>query len=444
MKCASWLALIVTCCGFGQNWPQFRGPNASGVGTGATPATWSVEKGENVRWKTPIPGIAVSSPIVWGDKVFVTTAISSDPNASFRHGAYGDVEPSKDVGKHAWKVYALDKKSGKVLWERTAHEGVPKTKRHTKSSQASCTPVTDGKVVVAHFGSEGLHAFDLDGKPLWKVDLGVLNAGWFFDPDYEWGVASSPVIYKDMVIVQVDIQKDSFIAAFRLKDGKQVWKTMRDELPSWPTPTIFENPTRTDIVTHATKAIRGYDPMTGKELWQLKGNSEVTTPTPVVSGGLVIITNGYQGIQPFYAVKPGATGDISLKDGQETNESFASSKKRGGPYKPSPVIYDGLMYVVNNAGILTVYEAPTGKQVYQQRLGTGGSFSASPVAADGKVYAWSEDGDVYVVKAGRTFEQVGKNSMGEVIMATPAVADGMLVVRGMKHVYGIASPATGK
>jgi outer membrane protein assembly factor BamB len=275
--------------------------------------------------------------------------------------------------------------------------------------------------------------------------LGVLNAGWFFDPDYEWGVASSPIIYKDMVIVQVDIQKDSYVAAYRLKDGKQVWKTMRDELPSWPTPTIFENATRTDLVTHATKAIRGYDPMTGKELWKLTGNSEVTTPTPIVGNGLVIITNGYRGIQPIYAVKPGAVGDITLKEGEETNQSIAWSKKRGGPYTPTPVIVGGFMHVVNNAGILTVFEVATGKQVYQQRLGSGGSYSASPVAADGKVYAWSEDGDVYVVKAGEKFEQLAKNAMGEVIMATPAVSEGMLIVRGMKHLYGIqaAAPASG-
>jgi outer membrane protein assembly factor BamB len=439
MRVVFMLAVMTTGC-FAQNWPQFRGSNASGVGSGSTPVTWDIEKGYNVRWKTPIPGIAVSSPIVWGEKVFITTAVSSDPKASFRHGAYGDVEPSNDLSNHTWMVYALDKKTGKILWERRAHQGVPKTKRHPKSSQASCTPVTDGNVVVAHFGSEGLYAFDTNGNLLWRVDLGILNAGWFFDPDYEWGVASSPIIYKGMVIVQVDIQKESYVAAFRLKDGKQVWKTMRDELPSWPTPTIFENGTRTDLVTHATKAIRGYDPMTGKQLWQLTGNSEVTTPTPIVANGLVYITNGYRGIQPIYAVKPGANGDITLKEGQETNEKIAWSKKRGGPYTPTPLILGELMYIVNNQGIVTVLESVTGKQVYQQRLGTGGSYSASPVAVDGKVYVWSEDGDVYVIKAGPKFEQIGKNQMGEVIMATPAISDGTIIVRGMKHVFGIAAP----
>jgi outer membrane protein assembly factor BamB len=422
-----------------QNWPQFRGPNASGVAEGAkTPVSWDVEKGVNVRWKAPIPGIAVSSPIVWGEKVFVTTAISSDPKASFRHGLYGDVEPSADTSKHSWKVYCLNKRDGKVLWERTAHEGVPRTKRHPKSSQASCTPVTDGKVVVAHFGSEGLYAYDMDGRLLWKKDLGKLNAGWFFDPDYEWGVASSPIIYRDMVIVQADIQKDSFVAAYRLRDGTEVWKTMRDEIPSWPTPTIFENSVRTDLVTHATRAIRGYDPTTGKELWRLGPNSEVTSPTPIVAHGLVYITNGYRGIQPIYAVKPGAKGDITLKEGQTSSEYIAWSSPRGGPYTPTPVIYGDFMYVVNNQGVLSAYNAKTGQRIYQQRLGSGGSYSASPVASDGKIYCTSEDGEVYVVKAGSTFELLAKNSVGEVVMATPAISGGMLIVRGMKHLYGIA------
>jgi outer membrane protein assembly factor BamB len=429
-------ALVVAA----QNWPQFRGPNASGVVDGAKPpVSWDLEKGKNVRWKTPMPGIAVSSPVVWGDKVFVTTAISSDPNAAFRHGLFGDVEPSTDTSKHSWKVYCLNKKDGKVLWERTAHEGVPKTKRHPKSSQASCTPVTDGNVLVVNFGSEGLFAFDMNGKQLWKQDLGKMNAGWFFDPDYEWGVASSPIIYKDVVIVQADIQKDSFLAAYRLKDGSVLWKTMRDELPSWPTPTIFENSVRTDVVTHATKAIRGYDPITGKELWKLTPNSEVTTPTPIVAHGLVYITNGYRGIQPIYAVKPGAKGDISLKEGQTSNEYIAWSNPRGGPYTPTPVIYGDLMYVVNNQGIVTAFNAKTGERIYQQRLGNGGSYSASPVASDGKIYFSSEDGDVYVVKAGPAFELLAKNSVGEVVMASPALSDGVLIVRGMKNVIALGT-----
>ena len=424
-----------------QNWPQFRGPNASGVADGKPlPVSFDVSKGTNVRWKAPIPGISVASPIVWGDKVFVTTAISSDASAKLRHGLYGDVEPSNDVSKHTWKVYCLNKADGKVLWERVAHKGVPKTKRHPKSSQNSCTPVTDGKVLVAHFGSEGLFAYDFDGKLLWKQDLGKLNAGWFFDPDYEWGVASSPIIYKDTVIVQADIQKDSFVAAYSLKDGKQVWKTMRDELPSWGTPSIYEGKPRAELITHATKFIRGYDPATGKELWRLSGNSEITTPTPLVAHGLIYVANGYRGVQPIYAIKPGASGDISLKGEQTTNESIAWSHKRGGPYTPTPVIYRDQLYIVNNQGVLSSYNAKTGERIYQERVGNGGSYSASLVAGDGKIYLSSEDGDVYVVKAGPKMEVLAHNSVGEVVMASPALSDGMLFVRTMRHLIAITAP----
>jgi hypothetical protein len=316
----------------GVDWPSFRGPVASGVADGfATLERWDATKGDGVLWKTKVAGIAVSSPIVWGDRLFVTTAVSSDPTASFRHGLYGDVEPSKDMAPHSWRLLCLDKKTGKLIWERVAHEGVPRTKRHPKNSQASATPATDGKVVVAHFGSEGLYAYDFAGKLLWKRDLGVLNAGWFYDPDYEWGAASSPILWKDLVIVQCDIQKGSYVAAFRASDGQPVWRTERDEIPSWPTPTVAEISGKAELVTQATKFIRGYDPRTGAELWRLGPNSEVTTPTPIVAHGLVYVTNGYRGIQPIYAIRLGGKGDLTLPEGKDSSEFLAWSKKRGGP-----------------------------------------------------------------------------------------------------------------
>ena len=421
-----------------QHWPAFRGANASGVADGTpTAVKWNTATNENVAWKTPVPGVAVSSPIVWGDRVFVSTAISSDPNQSIRTGLYGDVEPVNDSSKHTWRLLAIDKKSGKVLWDKVAYEGIPRTKRHPKSSQASATPVTDGRRVIVSFGSEGLYAYDFDGKQLWKKDLGVLNAGWFFDPDYEWGIGSSPIIYKNMVIVQCDIQRHSFIAAFDVDTGKEIWRTDRDEIPSWSTPTIFEANGKAELVTQATTFTRGYDPMTGKELWKYSGNSEIAIPTPIIGPGFVIITNGYRGVQPIFAVKPGATGDITLKDNATKSDFVSWSTKRGGPYIPTPLIYGDQLYVLNN-GVLTAYKVATGEQIYQKRLGgTGGVFSASPVAADGKIYCAGEDGDVFVIKAGPEYVELATNSMGEVVMATPAISDGLIIVRGGKNVYGI-------
>ena len=424
----------------GQQWPSFRGPNASGVADGQpTASKWNTATGENIIWKAPIEGLAVSSPIVWGDRVFVSTAVSSDPNAGIRTGLYGDVQPSNDTSKHTWRLIALDRRTGKVLWDRVANEGAPKTKRHPKSSQASATPATDGRRVVVSFGSQGLYTYDFDGKLLWKQDLGVLNAGWFYDPDVEWGMASSPIIWKNFVIVQCDIQKGSYLAAFDVATGKQLWRTPREEIPSWSTPTIYEQDGRAELVTQATKFTRGYDPSTGKELWRLSGNSEIAIPTPIIGPGLIIVANGYTPIQPIYAIRPGASGDITLKTGQTQSESIAWSMNRGGPYIPTPVIYRDQLYVLAINGVLTTYDVRTGQRVYQQRVGSGGSFSASPVAADGKIYILSEDGEVFVVKAGPAYELLATNSMGEVVMASPAISSGTLIIRGVKNLFAIAS-----
>jgi outer membrane protein assembly factor BamB len=437
------LCLLSFTVAHAQNWPSFRGANASGVADGKpAPVTWDATKGTNILWKTPIPGLAHSSPVVWGNKIFVTTAISSKGGEYFRAGLYGDVDSDKDTSKHTWKVYAINKLTGKILWERVACEGVPKIKRHIKSTHANSTPATDGKHVVAFFGSEGLYCYDEDGKLLWKQDLGVLDSGWFYDPDYQWGTASSPIIYKNMVILQCDVQKGSFIAAYDIKDGKQVWKTPREEIPSWGTPTIYEGKTRVELITNATRAARGYDPMTGKELWRLSGNPEVTATTPVAGHDLIFICNSYRPNQPIYAIRAGASGDISLKDGVTSNEYVAWSMQRGGTYMPTPIIYGDYLYTCANHGVLTCYNARSGERVYQQRIGDkGGSYSASPVAADGKVYLSSEDGEVFVVKAGPKYELLATNNMGEVLMATPAISDGMIFVRGQHNLFAIAEPA---
>jgi outer membrane protein assembly factor BamB len=304
------------------NWPQFRGPGATGVADGQYPPTnFDVPKGKNVRWKTPIPGLGHSCPVVWEDHVFITTAISTDPKATLKPGQYGNVDSVKDDTVHRFLVICLDKKSGKIVWEKEVCKGVPQVKRHLKGTHANPTVATDGTHVIACFGAEGLYCYDRAGNFLWKRDLGKLDSGWFYDPDYQWGFGSSPVIFENRVIVQCDAGKNSFIAAYALTDGTTIWQTPRNEIPSWGTPTVVVGSTRTEIVTNATKFARGYDPMTGKELWRLGKHSEITVPTPFLGKGLIWLASGYSPVQPIYAVRPGANGDISLKD-KETKRSL--------------------------------------------------------------------------------------------------------------------------
>jgi outer membrane protein assembly factor BamB len=428
------------------NWPSFRGSGATGVADGQfPPAVWDAEKGINIRWKTPIPGLGHSCPVVWQDRVFVTTSVSGDPKADFKPGLYGDVDSVDDKTEHNWKVYCLDKKTGVILWERTAHTGVPTVKRHMKGSHANSTPATDGKHLVACFGSEGLYCYDLDGNPLWKQTLGVLDSGWFYDPEYQWGFGSSPIIYRNKVIVQCDVGKNSFIAAYDLADGKRIWQTPREEIPSWGTPTVIEANGRAELVTNATKFARGYDPETGKELWKLARHSEITVPTPFLGQGLIFITSGYRPIRPIYAIKPGASGDISLKEGEKSNQFVAWSTDTGGTYQPTPLVYGDHFYTCSNEGMVTCYEAKTGKRLYRERLPGAGGHTASPVAADGKIYFTSEEKGIRVIKAGPTFELLAANQLGDPCMATPAISDGMLFVRSQHFVFGIGwKEAAGK
>jgi hypothetical protein len=419
-------------------WTGFRGENASGNGDGqGAVVEWDLESGRNVRWKTAIPGISTASPVVSGNRVFVVSAISSAGDSTFRTGLYGDVKPVDDLSEHTWKIYALDTASGKILWERTAHTGLPKVKRHTKSSQANSTPVTDGKRVVAVFGSIGLlAAWGVDGTPLWTTDIGIVDSGWFFDREVQWGHSSSPIVYNDTVIVQVDQYKGSYIAAYALDSGKEVWRTeRRDEISTWGTPTIFRAGDRDQIVTNGT-TVRGYDAATGKELWTLGPNSEITVGTPVVGNGLVYVTGGYPPVRPIYAIKPTASGQMTVK-GDAAPDSLAWTNEREGTYIPTPIFYDGILYTFANNGIVSAYDGASGERIYRARVGGGGSFSASPVAADGRLYFSNEDGQIIVAKAGREYVELVTNEMKEVIMATPAISDGTIVIRTLGHVYGI-------
>ncbi len=422
------------------NWPSFRGLNASGVADGQhPPVVWDAEKGHNVRWKKPIPGLGHSCPVVWGERIFLTTAVG-ETKAELKAGLYGNVDSVKETPPLTWHVYCLDRATGEVVWERVAHKGVPKGKRHTKATHANPTCATDGKHVVACFGSEGLYCYDLAGKLLWKQDLGTLDSGWFYDPDYQWGFGSSPILYKGLVIVQCDVGKGSFVAAYEAGSGKRVWQTPREEIPSWGTPTVVETGGRAELVTNGTKFVRGYDAQTGEELWRLSGNSEITVPTPVAGHGLVFVSSGYRSPRPVWAIRPGGRGDITPPKGKSEAEFIAWSNRKEGTYMPTPLVYGEHLYSCSNDGVVTCYEARTGKRLYWERLGSDGGFTASPVAADGRLYFTGEEGVVYVVKAGPAFELLAVNRVGDPCLATPAICDGALLVRSQRYLYAFGRP----
>jgi outer membrane protein assembly factor BamB len=413
------------------SWPSFRGVLATGVADGQNlPDRWDVATGENILWRVPLPGLAHSSPVVWGDRLFVATAISSDPKAGFRKGLYGDGDASTDRSRHRFVVMAIDKRTGKTLWERVAIESEPLNKRHVKNTYASSTPATDGRMVVAWFGSQGIFAYDVAGTLRWKVDLGRLDLGAYDIPSVEWGPASSPIIWKDLVILQVDTQADSFLIALRLETGETVWKTERDELPAWGTPTVVDTSSGPVLLTNASNFIRGYDPRTGRELWRLGGSSKITAPTPFVAEDLLVFASGRGPERPIFVVKPGFKGDLTLPAGKTSSDAVVWSRTGRGSYMPTPLAYGGLLYVLANNGVFDAYNLKTGEEVYRQRLPVIGSgYSSSPVAADGKIYLSSEDGDILVVAAGPEFKLIATNAMGESLMATPALSDGVMYVR---------------
>lgn len=420
-------------------WPSFRGLHASGFDDDArVPAHWDTETGKNIKWKTPIPGLAHSSPIVWGDRVFVTSAVSSDPDPYLRIGLYGASPDHPEHLVHAYKIFCLDTATGRLLWEHTAHRGVPKVKRHVKATHANSTPATDGRHVVAFFGSEGLYCYDMTGKLLWSRDLGLLDSGAFDVPALQWGFGSSPIIHGQRVIVQCDVNNQSFLAVFDVNDGREIWRTPRDEGAGWGTPTIYQAEGRTRLAVNGYHHIGGYDLETGREVWRIAGGGDVPVPTPVVADGLIYITNAHGATAPIYAIRTTAVGDISLAEGAKSNAHVAWSYRRGGAYMQTPLVYRGLLYNCRDNGALTVYDAKTGKVVYRKRLAGGGvGFTASPVAGGGNVYFTSEEGDIHVLRAGREFELLSVNSMGEVCMATPAIVDGTLLVRSRGHVTAI-------
>ena len=425
-----------------QNWPGFRGPNGSGVGNGSGPTTWNAEKGANIAWKTPIPGLGHSSPVVWGDRIYVTTAVPLNAGAD-QSVRFGDqMEQANDLVPHSWRVYALDRKSGKIIWQTATHEGTPRGKRHVKSSYANPTPVTDGRSIVVSFSDGTLACLDRNGKLIWKQSFEVpqnLKADEGLNE-----ITTSPILFKNLVIYLHDFVPNAYLAAYELSSGKEVWKVTRDEANTWSTPTIVTANGKSVLVTNSWRHVRGHDPATGKELWRMKGRkgSWDRGPVPLQFGDLTIIAGGGPE-QPLFAIRPTASGEIVNLVDQPRSEHIAWATDRGSPYIPSPVVFENHIYVLSDKGILSAYDVRDGRRVYQERVSpTAGGFSASPVAAGGKLYLASEDGEVYVIRAGPRFELLATNPMGEMCLATPAFAGDTLIVRTRSHIYAIGASAT--
>ncbi len=432
------------------NWPQFRGTEARGIADGQNPpVVWNAIDGENLLWKTKIDGLGHSSPVVFGDRVYLTTAVSEAGDFSIKPGQYGGVDSVEDDSPHAFVLLCLNKNDGSVIWRRQAVEAKPQVKRHLKSTHANCTVATDGTHVIAFFAGEGLFCYTREGELMWQKDLGTLDSGWFYDKSYQWGFAASPIIFEENVIVQCDVQEDSFVAAFSLSNGKEVWKTMRDEIPSWSTPTVVSSQRGPMLLTQGTGFARGYDARNGQEWWRFGNHSEIVVPTPFVAHDLIFITSGYSPIQPIVAIELDAEGDITLPQGESEGEFVAWYKSKGGPYMPTHIVYGDYLYLCSNSGIVSCLQAKTGERVYRQRLSKGldqldevvagleGSTSmvGSPVAADGCLYFPCEEGFVFVVKAGPEFEMLACNPIGENVLSTPAISQGVFFVRGTEHLF---------
>ena len=436
--CTLTLMGVLTLQAANRDWPQFRGEHASGVAEGfSTPSTWNVDSGENIRWRTEIPGLAHSSPIIWSDRVYVCTAVMPG-KAELKVGLYGDIEPLKENEAVQWRLLALEKNTGKVLWNQLGFEGVPRLKRHPKSTHCNSTPATDGRRIVEIFGSEGLFCFDETGKLLWKKDLGPMDSAFYMVPSAQWGFGSSPVIYKDKVVVLCDVLTNSFLAVYALEDGKELWRTVRDDVPTWGTPAIVQTRERLQIVANGWHHIGGYDLVTGKELGKLDGGGDIPVPTPIFGHDLIYLTSAHGTSRPMRAVRPEATGDITPAEVARTNEFIAWVHPRQGNYMQTPILVGDLLYACLDNGVVTCFDAEHGNIRYSERLGDGGQgFTASPVAADHKLYVTSELGNVFVLRAEDKFSVIATNRLGETCMATPALSEGSLFFRTRGHLVAI-------
>lgn len=434
--------LLAVCSGLqtarATNWPQFRGPEASGVSPAATPTSWNVATGENLRWQTPIPGLGHASPIVWDGKVYIATAVRPGAKAELKIGLYGDGDSYAEKEKHQWRLLCLDKSSGKILWDKLELEAVPRLERHTKATHCNSTPATDGKRIVAMFGSEGLFCFDMKGEKLWSKDLGKLHAAPQDMPSLQWGFASSPILYEGKVVVQVDTITEQFLAVFDASDGKELWRQPRKDNSSWCTPIVAKTAGRTQVIANGWKEIGGYDFKTGAPLWWLSEGGDVPVASPVLGGDRVILTSGHGKYRPMRAVRLDAKGDIKPPEVSMTNNGVAWVHPKKGNYLQTPIVVGDKVWGCSNDGIVTCFDLASGKINYEERIGGGGQgFTASPVSAGGYLFFTGELGDVFVIPVSDKFSVLATNKLDGLCLATPAISDGTIFYRTTEKLLAI-------
>jgi outer membrane protein assembly factor BamB len=422
------------------HWPQYRGVQAGGVDTnGAAPVSWNVATRSKVLWQTDIPGFGHSSPILWDDRIYVTTAVTAG-KAELKVGLYGDINPVNEKETHHWKLLAMDRTTGTVVWDSEGLAAIPRVKRHPKSSPCNSTPATDGRHIVALFGSEGLFCFDSKGKLLWKKDLGPMDSGYYEVPSAQWGFASSPVIHDGKIIVQVDVQKESFLAVYDLESGNLVWRTPRSDVPTWSTPTVVKSGETTQIVVNGWHHTGGYDFTNGSNLWHLDGGGDIPVPTPIYANGLIYLTSAHGKSRPMRAVRPTAKGNITPDEVGDTTEFIVWAHARQGNYMQTPIAVGNLVYGCLDIGLLTCFDGLTGKIRYSERLSNvGEGFTSSPVSDGRNLFFASETGKVYVVPATGTFSVTSTNSLNETCMSTPALVDGTLYYRTRSQLVAIGA-----
>jgi outer membrane protein assembly factor BamB len=406
-------------------WGQWRGPHATGVSKAANPPVeWSETK--NVRWKLEIPGRGSSSPVVWGDRVFVSTAVPVGAEGDASHARLGGVQPRV---AHRYTVMAIDRKAGKTLWEKVAAEGVPQEgTRADNGTWASASPVTDGEHVIASFESAGIYAYDMQGTLVWKKDLGQKRMR------NQFGEGSSPALFGKYLVIVWDHQGQSFIAVLDKRTGNEIWRQNRAEIDTWATPLVVEVNGRAQVVAPAMKQITSYDLETGATIWQSAGLTMNPIPSPVVENGLAILMSGFQGNSAKAIKLAEAKGDIT------GTPAVVWTYMRDTPYVPSPLLYDGIVYFLKtNNGLLTALDAATGAPHYQlQRLEAVPEVFASPVGAAGRVYIAGRDGKTVVLKHGKAFEILGVNTLDDGFDASPALVDAEMFLRGYKYLYCLA------